>query len=430
MAQLRMVLLSEYFHPENAGGTPTVVSHLARHLHDRYGDLELSVITSANLYRTAVEPPPREEVWEGIPITRLATPRSNDRPLPVRFAMGALFSLAVLRELLRRPSYDLVLVVTSPPALPLAAQAYRRLRGVPYAYLVHDLYPDIAVALGRLPARHPLTGLCRRVQRSWLREAAGVVVIGRCMKARLQTDYGVPEHRIEVIPNWADPDRIVPLPRDNGYRTRSALSGFVVLFAGSFGASVDFDSLLATAALVPEVTFAFVGNGEKEPALRTSVATRGLRNVRLLPRVDQDEVGEVLAAADASLVPLDPRLVGLGVPSKLHSVLASGRPAIGIVPSDSEVAWVLDEFQCGLVVPPGRPDALAGAIRRLRAEPSLALRMGVQARRTLEQHYTLDHAAAQFHALFRRITAPGATLPSSVALGPLPGSAPAAEAKK
>ena len=54
--------------------------------------------------------------------------------------------MAALFWMLRKPAYDLVFIVTNPPANALAAWLYWKLRGVPYIYLVHDLYPDIAVA--------------------------------------------------------------------------------------------------------------------------------------------------------------------------------------------------------------------------------------------------------------------------------------------
>ena len=48
---MRICVLSEYFHPDNTGGTGPVMSGLVRHLKDHYDGLEIDVITSNKLFR-------------------------------------------------------------------------------------------------------------------------------------------------------------------------------------------------------------------------------------------------------------------------------------------------------------------------------------------------------------------------------------------
>ena len=57
-------------------------------------------------------------------------------------------------------------------------------------------------------------------------------------------------------------------------------------------------------------------------------------------------------------------LVGYVVPSRLYGVLAVGRPVIAAAEESSETASVVRAADCGLVVPPGRPELLARALRR------------------------------------------------------------------
>jgi glycosyltransferase involved in cell wall biosynthesis len=56
-------------------------------------------------------------------------------------------------------------------------------------------------------------------------------------------------------------------------------------------------------------------------------------------------------------------LSGYVVPSRLYGVLAVGRPVIVAADADSETARVVADEGCGVVVPPGRPELLAEAIR-------------------------------------------------------------------
>ncbi|MBV9848321.1 MAG: glycosyltransferase family 4 protein, partial [Armatimonadetes bacterium] len=322
--------MNEFFHPDSTGGTGTVLSDLARALRGRYEDVEIDVLTSRNLYRGEADALPSAEDWDGVHITRLATPRPNGLPTPLRLGANLLFAGAALLALLRRRRYDLLLVGTAPPTVAIAAQLLKRLTGTPYLYTVYDLEPDCAITLGLLRPDHPLTRTLRRCQKGWLHAAGRAVVLGRCMRDHLGRAYDLPEHRIAVIPVGADPDEIVPRPKDTDFRRRQGLGGFLVCYSGNFGRYHDFDTILDAArrlqTLRDDVTFVLVGDGAQKPHIARRVAGEGLRNVRLFPFVPRDDYADLLASADVSLVTLEVGMEGLCVPSKFYSILASGRP--------------------------------------------------------------------------------------------------------
>jgi len=56
-------------------------------------------------------------------------------------------------------------------------------------------------------------------------------------------------------------------------------------------------------------------------------------------------------------------LSGYVVPSRLYGILAAGRPVIAAADAESETARIVLQEGCGVVVPPGRPELLARAIR-------------------------------------------------------------------
>ena len=61
-------MFSEYFYPDNLGGTGAVLSCLFRYLKDHYSDLEIEVIATTHLYRGEAVRLARYEDWEGIGI--------------------------------------------------------------------------------------------------------------------------------------------------------------------------------------------------------------------------------------------------------------------------------------------------------------------------------------------------------------------------
>jgi glycosyltransferase involved in cell wall biosynthesis len=70
-----------------------------------------------------------------------------------------------------------------------------------------------------------------------------------------------------------------------------------------------------------------------------------------------------LSAADVHVVGLASGLAGYVVPSRLYGILAVAKPVIVAADPESETAQVVTEVGCGIVVPPGRPELLARAIR-------------------------------------------------------------------
>jgi colanic acid biosynthesis glycosyl transferase WcaI len=96
-------------------------------------------------------------------------------------------------------------------------------------------------------------------------------------------------------------------------------------------------------------------------------------------------------------------MTGLAVPCKLYGMLASGKACIAVCNPEGEIARVLQEEQCGLVVRPDDLDGLIEAIRTLASDPAERERMGKRARKAFESKYTLAHVADQYVELIRSI---------------------------
>jgi glycosyltransferase involved in cell wall biosynthesis len=440
---MRICIVNEFFWPDNTGGTGTVLSQLARAIRANYGDVGIDVLSSRNLYRT----PPlkvksdatsgkdaprsetgadrglaRNETWNGIRITRIAIPRPNGLPTPLRLLANLMFSYSALLRLLVRPKYDLVLIGTAPPMVALAASIYRSLRGVPFVYAVYDLEPDRAVVLNMIAAGHPAAKLLRSKQMNWFRDASKVVVLGRCMRDYIQAQYNIATDKIAVIPVGADHKDIEPREIDTTFRFRHDLHGFVVLYTGNFGRYHDFDTILNCAkrlsTLRDDIQFVLIGGGWQRQRVADRIATEKISNVLVRPFVPAEDYSDLLASANASLVTLEPGMDGLCVPSKFYSILASGRPTIAVVPPTTEVGLTIEESKCGLRIDHGNVDAMVNAVLTLADNPELAQTMGANARKVLVDKYTTEAAAHAFYDTF--VDSTGGSAQSSVQHKPAP----------
>ncbi len=412
---MRICIVNEFFYPDNTGGTGTVLSDLVRSLREIDPALEIDVVTSTNLYRRTQAKLPAFENWNGVGIHRVATPHPNALPMPLRLGANLLFCASAFAKLLSLPSYDTVLVGTAPPMAALTAQALLRRRSTPFVYIVYDLEPDRSVTMKVLPKKHLFVLAFGAAQRRWLNSAAKVIVLGEYMGEHLTRTYGVPPQNIEAISIGSDPAEIVPSAKSSRFRAKHEISGFLVLYSGNFGRYHNFDTVLDAAGLLrdthPQISFALVGDGAQKAHIAQRVAEEALSNVRMFDFVAKEDYADLLASADLSFVTLEPGMEGLCVPSKFYSILASGRPVLATVSPLSEVARVIDEAQAGIHMEQSATDALAAAVVRLSEHPAEAEQMGRNARRVLEDQYSMAEVARRYYAVLQASCPPQSSAP-------------------
>jgi len=83
--------------------------------------------------------------------------------------------------------------------------------------------------------------------------------------------------------------------------------------------------------------------------------------------------------------------------------MASGRPVLASVPDDSEIARLIKDADCGVLVPPEDPQAMAQAIKGLSKQPDLLAQYGVNGRDYVVKHYSRSQLVRQYHQLLHQI---------------------------
>jgi glycosyltransferase involved in cell wall biosynthesis len=202
----------------------------------------------------------------------------------------------------KRPS--LILAVTNPPMLPHLAWLARRLRGVPYALIIWDLYPDHVVTQGWLGASNPVIRLWRVLTR-WAFDSAEVVITLGPSMAQAVSEQMSSTTNLHVVPNWADVTDLVPLSYDeNDFAKAHARSDHVtVLYSGNMGASHGLAGLVDAMAQLPEdapVELLLIGDGLGRQAIeerQASQASRALAESRYSETVVHADLERLLNEA-------------------------------------------------------------------------------------------------------------------------------------
>ena len=318
-------------------------------------------------------------------------------------AICALFS--------KRPAA--VVVETDPFLLPLLGrllQIRHRCRLIVY---LQDIYPDVAVATGTVRNRWSIR-LLRRCLFAVYHRADRVIVLGEDMRAIL-TEGGIPDDRITTVPNWADTQRIYPVRQANAFRQSEGLDGqFVVMYSGNMGLCQNLDNILEAATLLrdrSEIQFVLVGDGASRARLERRAHERNLTNVRFRPYQPQSQLAYSLSAADLHLVPLDARVTGCLVPSKLYGILAAGVPSLVVADDRCEASRVIRETETGKIVTPDDPEQLAKSILWCAANRSELKQMGHRARLLAERDYDRKTATDRFGQLLEEAIAGISTPP-------------------
>jgi glycosyltransferase involved in cell wall biosynthesis len=255
-----------------------------------------------------------------------------------------------------------------------------------------NLYATIAARLAGVPAVFTTEHGENRWKRPWHRWAEAHIisplsdqrfcVSQQILESRRDRD-GVPESKLRVVANG------VPLP-DLGRRETSAVP--LIGSVGRFVVQKALPDLVEAAAVLRgwglEFRLVLVGDGPDRAAVEAAVTRFGLEDIVELPGFERnvdDFLKRLSIFASSSIEE--------GQPLALLEAMAWGLPCV--VTGVGAVPRTLTDLSEGRIVPPARPREIAAAIREYLADPLLATRTGLAARRRVERDFSSAAVAAR-----------------------------------
>jgi putative colanic acid biosynthesis glycosyltransferase WcaI len=394
----RLLVLNQYYWP-GIEATAQLLTELCEALTE---DLDVTVVTGV---LHGHEDEPRRTVHNSVEIVRVrSTSFERSRIFARAMNYSSYLASALLRGV-RGPPPDVVLCMTDPPIVADIALLVARRYRAPLVVISQDVFPEIAVQLKRL--QNPvLMSLLRGLVGLYLRRADRIVAIGDTMRLRLEEKGARPE-RLRVIPNWVNTQRLGPLEKANPWARNVKLDDkFVVMHSGNVGHAQDLDSLVRAATFLrdlDDLRIMIIGTGARHAELVGLAELLEVDQVQFLYYQSRGVLPQSLSAADVHVVGLAPGLAGYVVPSRLYGILAVARPVIVAADMDSETAQVVERIGCGLVVPPGRPELLARAIRDAHDGRYNLAEMGARGREWVVQEADRSVAMGRYRELLREL---------------------------
>ena len=240
---------------------------------------------------------------------------------------------------------------------------------------------------GRFADFHRELGPLRRgIVRFFLDRAAVIVVLSERWAAWMHGATSNP--RIVCLPNP------VALPPP----TSAAREADLVVFAGrceeAKGIYDLIDAVSRLRPVCPRLRLECAGDGDMARLRRRARELGVGPQVTMRGWIAERERAALLARAAVFVLPSHAE----ALPMSLLEAMAAGCPVIA-----SRVGGIPDlvrDGENGLLVPPGKPAALAEALQRLLADRALAERLGQQARATIAARYTVERSLERLEQIY------------------------------
>ncbi len=396
---MHIAIFYQYYNNPDCPSTNRLYAHLRRWA-PRH---QITLLTTRTWFDRRLS---RQFGWAppGVEVTMFDVPYDNTMGMRQRLRSYMHFaSRATLKGLsVSRP--DVILGISTPLTTAWAANVVARRRGVPWVFIVQDLWPSFPIEMGAIKNRwvqRRLYALEHRLYRS----AAHVVPFSPDMETHI-LHHGIAAEKVTTQFNGTDfwlLDACTEADVEALRNTHGLAGKQVVLYGGTLGRANDIPTLIQAAehlAHRTDLAFIFVGDGYLSD--RVEEAAARLPNVTRVPPQPRHHMLAWFKLADLSLVSfIDRPVLATNSPAKFFDSLGAGTPVI--VTNPGWTKQFVEEHQCGWYVPPSNPDALALRLEAVRAAPEALAAAGQRGVAVARQQFDRDVMAADMEEILQKV---------------------------
>jgi glycosyltransferase involved in cell wall biosynthesis len=262
---------------------------------------------------------------------------------------------------------------------------------------------DSRLVITQRTADEPSPPLGRALERRMLARADAVTTVCGAVADTLVREFGLGRSRVRIVRDGIDPpDQETETIESRQLRERLGVGALRPLWV--CGERLEprrgHDILLQALARLHKRGIPFLvaigGDGSLREALERRAGWLGLSDsVRFLGHLENR--GPLLAAADVVVVPSLSEAIS-------HTLLESMMRARPVVASAAGNApELIEDGQCGRLVPAGDPESLADALEDVYRRPDGALRMGSNAAHRAREEHTWPRVVEAFEAVYDEV---------------------------
>lgn len=259
---------------------------------------------------------------------------------------------------------------------------------IPYIVSVHGLDVFAERQCGRW-----LGSWARRLSLGVYGQAARIVCISERVRQQLPDDLRA---KSPVVYNGVDAEIFSPAA-ESGSPVQILSVGNLIPTKGQALLLRAFAQVQKT---VRDAQLVIIGDGPERSRLEEQARDLGIY-ARVIFRGRQDRVTVARAMKDCAVFALPSSYEGLGC--VYLEAMACAKPVIGC--AGQGIDEIIEDGRNGMLVPAGNDAVLSGRLLSLLKDSALRQRLGVAARQTILQGYTLTHQARRLADIYRECVA-------------------------
>jgi colanic acid biosynthesis glycosyl transferase WcaI len=336
--------------------------------------------------------------YEGIKVYHI--PAKKHKSIFLRLLSFIYFHLLSLIISFFIGKVDVVLTPSPPLTIGLVAILIAKLKGGYAIYNVQEIYPDFIINQ-RILKNKFIIWLLKGLERFVYKHSRFVVTIDKLFSGIISPRIKS-KSKIKVIPNFVDTDLYREFPKVNKWSKSSAhINKFIVMYAGNIGLAQDWEPLIFAAQKLSylPIQFVIIGEGIRKDQLKDSITNFNLTNISLLNYQDRQMMPLINAFADLHFIAMNPDIDKEGFPSKVYSIMASGRAIVVSTQNDTPLAKIVNDSQAGIVVPAKNNNAFADAILYYYNNPAIIIQHSGQARDFILRNYSKEIVVKKYEEL-------------------------------
>lgn len=279
---------------------------------------------------------------------------------------------------------------------------WSHLLGRNVVYEAHGIISEIQADYPRIyginySSKSLFKGISAHKERNFLKGVDLVISTTANLKHILVEKYGIDKYHVVVIPNGASSIDLLD-NTDTGEKTRKEDNIIKVVYTGQFFPWKGVDQIIASTVYLPMNYKIFLvgGNDQADINRLTSLARElgVIDRVHFIGQVDPPEARRWQRCADVlvlSMMSGNVEADQFTSPIKAFEYMVSGKPIVA-----PDLPMLREIFRHGDNVwfyDVNNPQSMADAIQYLVSNPELALKLSMQAKNDVYEHYTWDKRA-------------------------------------
>lgn len=299
------------------------------------------------------------------------------------------------KNLLLNNKHDLI-VYYSPSIFfgPLIGKLKKQWK-VPSYLILRDIFPQWTIDNGILKENSIITKYFKFFETINYKNADKIGLMSQKNLSWFNKKYNL-NYKTELLYNWASNTPLTT--KCNKYKKLYNLEDKIVYFyGGNMGHAQDMMNIVRLAQNMKnhaDAHFVLVGAGDEVELIKNNIIENDIKNITLLPSVDQEIFKEMLSEFDIGLFTLNYNHQTHNFPGKLLGYMCESKPILGSVNPNNDLKDVVESANAGYISITGEDEILyENAVKLL--DNNTRITIGKNANNLLDKLFSVKSIAKQ-----------------------------------